>query len=147
MIIKPIIPIWFMIILSITEIIIIIRNKRLEEIISNKPKEELTNRQKKLIKEHKINSFIKITIVILLFVINLRPMVPNGEIIEVKSDISVLFVIDKSVSMRALDYDGEKERFEGVISDCCYITQELSGSKFSIITFRRYSTKTNSIYN
>ena len=42
-------------------------------------------------------------------------MIPNGESIALNSDLNVLFVIDKSISMRALDYDGNKERFEGVI--------------------------------
>ena len=53
----------------------------------------------------------------------------------INSDLSVLFVIDTSISMRALDYNGNKERFEGVINDCCYIVDELSSCKFSIITF------------
>ena len=141
MIIKPIISVWLMIIISIAEIILIIQNKRLKEIVSNKPVVSLTDRQKNLIKKYRINSTIKILIVILLFIINLRPMISNGKKIEVKSDLSVLFVIDKSVSMRALDYNGNKERFEGVIDDCVYIVNELSGSKFSIITFGNTAEK------
>ena len=62
-------------------------------------------------------------------------MVPNAETTAINSDLSILFVIDKSVSMRALDYNGNKERFEGVVNDCCYIVDELFNCKFSIITF------------
>ena len=116
-------------------IILIIYSKQLKERITNKQNIEKTPRQKNLIRQHIINSSVKIAIVILLFVINLRFMVPNGESMAINSDVSILFVIDTSVSMRALDYNGNKERFEGVVNDCCYIVDELSSCKFSIITF------------
>ncbi len=132
MIINPIIPIWLMSIICILAVILIIYNKQAKEIISNRIK---TTRQKSLLKKYIINSFIKICIIILLFVINLRFMIPNGESIAINSDLSVLFVIDTSVSMRALDYDKNKERFTGVVNDCCYIVDELANAKFSIITF------------
>ena len=127
MIINPIIPIWLMSIICIAIVIFILYNKPVKDI--------KTTRQKKLHKKYIISSSIKILIIILLFVINLRFMIPNGENMAIASDLSVLFVIDTSVSMRALDYDGNEERFDGVINDCCYIVDELSNSKFSIITF------------
>ena len=135
MIINPIIPIWLMSIICLTIIFLIIFDKPFKEKIKNKTNNEKTNRQKELIKKNIINSGIKISIVIVMFIINLRFMIPNGESTAVNLDLSVLFVIDTSVSMKALDYDGSKERIEGVIDDCCYIIDELSGSKFSIITF------------
>lgn len=133
MITNPIIPIWLMAIICTILIVLIIYNKPLKEKITNK--NEKTSRQKKLMKNYIINAIIKICIVILLFVINLRFMVQNGESMAISSDINILFIIDTSVSMRALDYNGNKERFEGVINDCCYIVDELSSCKFSIITF------------
>ncbi len=132
MIINPIIPIWLMSIICIVSIIIIIYNKQIKDIISNNTR---TTRQKKMLKIYIINLCIKICIIILLFIINLRFMLPNGENMELNSDLNVLFVIDTSVSMRALDYNGNKERFEGVVNDCCYIIDKLANSKFSIITF------------
>ena len=135
MIINPIIPIWFMSILCIVSIIFIIYNKPLKDIISNKSNNVKTTRQKQILKNYIINSSIKICIIVLLFVINLRFMIPNGESVAATSDLRVLFVIDTSVSMRALDYNGNKERFEGVVNDCCYIVDKLANSKFSIITF------------
>ena len=135
MIINPIIPIWFMSILCIVSIIFIIYNKPLKDIISNKSNNVKTTRQKQILKNYIINSSIKICIIVLLFVINLRFMIPNGESVAATSDLRVLFVIDTSVSMRALDYNGNKERFEGVINDCCYIVDNLEEAKFSIITF------------
>ena len=135
MIINPIIPIWLMSIICIVSIIMIIYNKQINNIISNKPNNIRTPRQNNILKHHIISSCIKICIVVLLFIINLRFMIPNGENTAINSDLSVLFVIDTSVSMRALDYNGNKERFEGVVNDSCYIVDKLPGSKFSIITF------------
>ena len=135
MIINPMIPIWLMSIICIIFIIIIIFNKPLKKKVSNKNSDEKTDREKNITKHHIINSCVKLLIVILLFIINLRFMIPNGEAIQSNIDVNVLFVIDTSVSMRALDYNGNKERFEGVVEDCCYIVDELSGAKFSIITF------------
>ncbi len=136
MIINPIIPIWLMTVISIGTIIFILYNKQLKNIISNKQENgERTARQKSLTKQYAIDSLIKIFIIILLFVINLRIMVPDGESTAINSDLNILFVIDTTVSMRALDYDGNKERFEGVVNDLCYIVDELSNCKFSILTF------------
>ena len=135
MIINPIIPIWLMSIICIVSIVIIIYNKPIKDIISKKSNNIRTTRQNNILKHYIINSCIKICIVVLLFIINLRFMIPNGENMAINSDLSVLFVIDTSVSMRALDYNGNKERFEGVVNDCCYIVDKLANSKFSIITF------------
>lgn len=135
MIVNPIIPIWLMTIICVILIILIIYSKQLKEKITNKQNNEKTIRQKNLIKQYIINASIKVSIVVLLFIINLRFMIPNGETMAINPDLSVLFVIDTSISMRALDYNGNKERFEGVINDCCYIVDELSSCKFSIITF------------
>lgn len=135
MIINPIIPMWLMSIICIILIFCILFDKPLKEKVLNTTNKEKTDRQKILLKKYLINSSVKIAIIILLFVINLRFMVPNGENTVINLDLNVLFVIDTSVSMRALDYDGNKERMEGVKEDCCYIIDELAGSKFSIITF------------
>lgn len=138
MIINPIIPIWLMTIICIVLIVIVIYNKQLRDKITNKQDKNnntKTPRQKNLTKKYIINICMKAMIIILLFVINLRFMVPNGEGVTINSNLNILFVIDTSVSMRALDYNGNKERFEGVVNDCCNIVDELSNCKFSIITF------------
>lgn len=135
MIINPIIPIWLMSIILICAVIAIVYNKQLKDRIMNKQNTKKTVKQKSLTKNYIINSIIKITIIILIFIINLRPMLPNGEAMAITADVDILFVIDTSVSMRALDYNGNKERLEGVKDDCCHIIEELSNCKFSIITF------------
>ena len=109
MIVSPIIPIWIMILICIVFIIIIIKNK------------------KKLV--------TRILIIVLLFVVNLRLMVPspNGE--KVERNLDVLFVIDNTISMLAEDYGKNVPRLTAVKKDCSHIVNELSGSRFSVITF------------
>ncbi len=136
MIVNPIIPVWLMTIICIILIILIIYNKQIKDKRSISQKEDTqTHKHKKILKEHIISVCIKISIIVLLFVINLRFMLPNGEQVTMNSDTNILFVIDTSFSMRALDYNGNKERLEGVINDCCNIVDELSECRFSIITF------------
>ena len=139
MIIKPIIPIWLMIILCGIMLAIVILNSKVIHINNSKKYEKngekQTERSKNLIKQYVINLIIKILIIILLFLINLRFMVPNGEVKKNNVDADVLFIVDKTVSMTALDYNGNNPRFDAAIEDCCYIVDELTGSRFSIITF------------
>lgn len=127
---NPIIPMWLMTIICIILVIVLIydKQKKIKKLKENSNK-------KSNIKKYNINTAIEIIIISVLFIINLRVMIPNGEINTIESDLDIMFVVDTSVSMKALDYDGQKERLEGVINDCCYIVDELSGCKFSIITF------------
>ena len=125
MVIKPIIPIWIMIIICLIGIIIIIYDEQWKNI-------------KKITKKYLINVIIKISILILLFIINLRPMIFKEKNISKEIDRKILFVIDTSVSMKALDYNNDEERINGVINDCCYIVDKLSDCEFSIITFGIY---------
>ena len=119
-------------IICIVLIILIIFDKQFN---NNFFKKQNIEKNVKIRKVNNINIILKLISVVLLFIINLRFMIPNGEASAVTSNTSVLFVIDTTVSMKALDYNGNKERFEGVINDCCYIVDELSTCKFSIITF------------
>ncbi len=79
----------------------------------------------------------QIIIVMLLFVINLRIMFPYGKVdsSEQKIDVYVLFVVDDTISMLARDYNGETERLSGVKEDCERVIEQLSGAKFSVISF------------
>lgn len=129
MTINPIIPIWLMMIICVVLLVILVADL-LKFFRKSKQK-----RPQKIVKYKVFNFISKTIIVAILFVINLRIMVPNGDATQIKYDVDILFVIDRSVSMRALDYSGENERMEGVISDCCYIVDTLNGANYSIITF------------
>ena len=104
----PIIPIFWMIIISILFIIIILRTSK-----------KLTH----------------IMIVLLLFLINLRPMIPNISSKTISNNMDILFAIDTTISMNAEDYNGEEKRLDGVKKDCQKIIEELNGARFSLLTF------------
>lgn len=79
----------------------------------------------------------QVFIVLLVFVINLRIMIPSDHIDSStsKMELSVLFVVDNTISMIAKDYNGSTERLTAAKEDCSYIIQELYGADFSVITF------------
>ncbi|MBR3834979.1 MAG: VWA domain-containing protein [Lachnospiraceae bacterium] len=109
MIINPIIPIWLMGIICV--IFLFLRRKGV------------------------FNYIRQIIIVILLFVINLRIMVPGGTVTTVSADVDILFVCDNTISMLAEDYNGNGRRMDAVRSDCKYIVDQFPGASVSIITF------------
>lgn len=115
MIINPIINIWIMTSICIFIILIGISKKNKHDIIT------------------------KAVISVLLFMINLRIMIPASDGKMSSNNLDVLFVIDNTISMVAEDYDGNKTRLEGVKNDCKYIIENLSGAKFSVITFSNSS--------
>lgn len=109
MIVNPIIPIWGMAIISIFFL---------------------------LLKRKGIGNYIRqIFIVILLFVINMRIMVPDGDVPTVTQNVDVVFVVDDTISMLAEDYNGNERRMDAVKKDCKYIVEQLPGMSFSIIKF------------
>lgn len=113
MIVNPIIPIWI-IVPIIIGILIFFRSKEKKTFIR------------------------QIIIFVLLFIINLRIMLPSSEGTLFLNNLDVLFVIDNTISMYADDYNGE-ERMTAVKNDCEYIMNKLAGAKFSVITFTNNS--------
>lgn len=81
--------------------------------------------------------FRQFLIVLLVFLINLRIMIPGGEIesSSYQKDLSVLFVVDNTISMTAKDYKKGEERLTGVKKDCADIIDTLYGADFSVLTF------------
>ncbi len=79
----------------------------------------------------------QILVVLLLFVINLRPMYPsdNIEITTTKMDLNIIIVIDDTISMLGDDQPGYDTRLDKVREDVSYIVQNLPGAKFSIVCF------------
>ena len=79
----------------------------------------------------------QILIVVLLFLINLRPMIPdkNVKVSQEKLHCKVIFVVDDTISMLAEDYDGKNPRFDGAKADMAYIIDEFEGAQFCVIDF------------
>ncbi len=109
MIINPIIPVWLMGILCV--VFLIFKRKGIVPYIR------------------------QILIVIMLFVINLRPMIPNKTTQTVSSNVDVLFVVDNTISMLAEDYDGDGRRMDAVKEDCKYIMEQFPGASYSVVSF------------
>ena len=102
--IDPIIPIWLMLILCVGMA---------------------------FLKRRKRSAYIRqIAAIILIFLINLRIMVPssNVETSVRKLDTYVLFVVDDTISMLAQDYAGDTERLTAVKKDCEHIVDEMDGA-------------------
>ena len=79
----------------------------------------------------------QIICVILLFIINLRPMYPSDNITVMasKMDLNVVFVVDDTLSMLGDDQDGYNTRLERAKADIYYIMEQLPGAKFCVICF------------
>ena len=105
MIINPIIPIWLMGIICV--VCLVFKRKGI------------------------FNYIRQIIIIVLLFVVNLRIMVPKDDATNITCDIDVLFVVDNTISMLAEDYDGDGRRMDAVKADCQYIMEQFSGASFS----------------
>lgn len=115
MITNPIIPIPIMIIISIIAIILIL----------------LTSKKFKII--------IRLLIIIVIFFINLRPMLPDDDVEVVHNNMDVIFVVDTTLSMNALDYNNTK-RLDGVKKDIEYIIDKLPGAFYSLISYENTAT-------
>lgn len=57
------------------------------------------------------------------------------------SNLAVYFVIDATGSMAAEDYDGDKQRLEGVRADALALVQTLPSAHYSIIEYSSTATQ------
>lgn len=115
MIVNPIIPIWLMAIICVG--LIALKRKGMWPYIR------------------------QIALVIMLFVVNLRIMIPTDNVNtqSQKIDANILFVVDNTISMVAKDYGDNQERLKAVKEDCNHIIDELNGARFSVVTFANYA--------
>jgi Ca-activated chloride channel family protein len=86
--------------------------------------------------KEKIASLLRMSaIYVLILVIGLRPVIPETQYEFATKNLDVLFIVDNTISMWALDYNGRRERMSGAIKDANYIMNELAGSNFGLVTF------------
>lgn len=89
-----------------------------------------------VLKRRNLLSFIRqIVIVLLLFLINLRIVIPTESTEAVHSNVDVLFVIDNTISMLAMDYDGDARRIDAVKQDVKAIMEDFPNARFGLISF------------
>ncbi|MGG5171425.1 VWA domain-containing protein [Pseudarthrobacter sp. J1738] len=73
--------------------------------------------------------------VLLLALAAARPGLPGAGQQAQTNDLNVFFVVDTTSSVAAEDYDGAKPRLEGIQKDILGIAEQLSGARYSMITF------------
>ena len=108
LIFKPIIPFQTALIYGIILILIVLFNKK--------------------------NVIIRILIILLLVIISQRPMLKNRDDIVYNMDLDVIFVIDNTVSMNAIDVNGIS-RLDALKNDCKHIMDRFLGANFAVITY------------
>ena len=72
---------------------------------------------------------------VIILVIGLRPMLPNGETFAFKSNVDVIFVMDGTLSMLADDGRENNRRIDAVIEDIQYIINKIPNAYYSLIEF------------
>ena len=73
--------------------------------------------------------------VVLATVIAIDPAMAGGTSEARRAAADVLFVVDSTSSMAALDYDGDSPRLDGVRADIVELAAEFPGAHFSLIRF------------
>ena len=79
--------------------------------------------------------WLRLIVILLLAAMSLRPSVPGGIGATGTQMVDVYLVVDNTFSMRAEDYDGTKQRIEGVRADAKEIMEHFAGARFTLITF------------
>ena len=87
-------------------------------------------------RKEKIFTVLRIGLIYaLMLVIGLRPMIPDQTYEFSSRNLDVIFVVDTTISMWAVDYKGSNRRIDGAMADAKYIVEELAGSNFALISF------------
>lgn len=79
--------------------------------------------------------------VVALVAIALTPAVPSRQSTELTSNAELFFVVDRTGSMAAEDYNGTEPRLEGVRHDMVALTEAMPGSRYTIIGFDSQATR------
>ena len=89
---------------------------------------------KRATRRHIMDVLRRLLIVVTVIIMGAGPSIP-GEAQEVTSTLEVYFVIDRTGSMAAEDWDGNKPRIDGVRNDVAIMMNILTGSRFSIMSW------------
>ena len=78
---------------------------------------------------------IEIALIISLFILNVRPMVPTKTSKVLSTNLDFIFAVDTTISMNAEDYQGGYTRLFGVKKDLKNIITKFPGARYTLITF------------
>ncbi|UFU06275.1 vWA domain-containing protein [Ruania halotolerans] len=79
-------------------------------------------------------------IVLATAIIALTPAIPRTLEESLISNVEMYFVVDRTGSMAAEDYDGDRARLEGVQADLVALTQAMPAARYSILAFDSQTT-------
>ena len=82
----------------------------------------------------------RIAMTVALLGIALGPAVPSTTT-TVESNIEMFFVVDRTGSMAAEDYDGTRPRLDGVREDVVALVEAMPGARYSVIGFDSQATR------
>lgn len=77
----------------------------------------------------------RLAMVVCLILIAARPVTADESVTTERLNANVFFVVDRTGSMNAEDYNGSSPRLEGVKQDMTRILEMTTGSRYSIISF------------
>ena len=89
---------------------------------------------KRATRRHVMDVLRRFLIVVAVILMGAGPSI-HGEAQEVTSTLEVYFVIDRTGSMAAEDWDGNNPRIDGVRNDVAIMMNILTGSRFSIMSW------------
>ncbi|WP_417555775.1 vWA domain-containing protein [Microbacterium sp.] len=78
---------------------------------------------------------LRLGMLIVVFVMLLRPGIPGGTSQTLATDTDVVIVVDTTASIIAEDWNGDQPRLNGVRADVQSIVDEYPGARFSLISF------------
>ncbi|MFV0254048.1 MAG: vWA domain-containing protein [Beutenbergiaceae bacterium] len=91
--------------------------------------------------ERRVDWLRRTAIVGALVGIGLTPAIPTTDAEGLVSNAELYFVVDRTGSMAAEDYNGGNTRLSGVATDMAALTTELAGSRYAIVAFDSQATR------
>ncbi|WP_458111115.1 VWA domain-containing protein [Arthrobacter sp. R1-13] len=126
---SPIVPWWMLGLVFLASMVLVFRMLQRGRVGRGSPGQAATRRADAR------DGLFRGGLVILLILAALRPGLPGGHLTAAASNLNVFFVVDTTSSMVAEDFGSSEPRLQGVKADILSIARELSGARYSVITF------------
>lgn len=84
---------------------------------------------------------VRFLLVLVVGAMGLGPSVPRTSTDSAAAAVDVFFVVDRTGSMAAEDYDGTSKRLDGAKSDILSVVADIPGARYSIISFDSQATR------
>lgn len=77
----------------------------------------------------------RLVMAVLVLLVAVRPVLGASSTRAMASDVDVLFVVDRTTSMAAEDWNGNQPRLRGVAHDVRKVAERYPGARFALVTF------------